>query len=333
MSEVVHQEPSETEAATMSESLDTNDVPTPPKQTAGQALRRARESAGVSIASIAGSLKVSSKTIVALEGDNAGALPDLAFTRALMSSICRTLKVDPAPILGLMPSLPQRNAVPQPEVGIQLPIGRHFNMKPSLSWVRSSTFLIVASIVLATFGVLNWNTVTQWAASIQSGGQSAATVLTEVPSEVRQSVATDATQPSQLAPEGAMSGTGIVKSDASIVTQVVLPVASGAVTSTSSPTAPALPASSMTRSTVGTKAESEIVFKVTQSTWVEVSDMTGKGVWKKLLARDESAVVNTALPVRVLVGNVAGTVVTVAGKPLDLTPYAATNIARFEVKQ
>jgi cytoskeleton protein RodZ len=333
MSEVVHHEPNETEAAPMSDSILPEALALPPKDTAGQALRRAREAAGVSIATIAGSLKVSSKTIVALEGDNVGALPDLAFSRALTSSICRTLKIDPSPILELMPSLPQRNAVAQPEVGIQLPIGRHFNMKPSLSWFKSSTFLIFAAIALATLAVLNWNTLVQWAESAQTAGQPVPAASADSTSSVIPSVSAVGTQPNLVAPEGVMAGTSLVSSESNSVTQVTLPVATGAPGAASSPIATAAPSVSIAQSTPGIAAESEIAFKVTQSTWIEVSDMTGKGVWKKLLARDESAVVKTALPVRVLVGNVAGTSVTVAGKPFDLTPYAATNIARFEVKQ
>lgn len=74
---------------------------------AGQLLRQAREAAQVHRASLAGLLKVPVKKIEALENDDWQALPDTAFTRALASSICRQLKIDPQPILALLPTVQQ----------------------------------------------------------------------------------------------------------------------------------------------------------------------------------------------------------------------------------
>nr|WP_237707280.1 helix-turn-helix transcriptional regulator [Acidovorax sp. NO-1] len=55
------------------------------------------------IAALAVALKVPVSKLEALEADNYGALPDTVFVRALASSMCRTLKLDPAPILALLP--------------------------------------------------------------------------------------------------------------------------------------------------------------------------------------------------------------------------------------
>jgi len=38
------------------------------------------------------------------------------------------------------------------------------------------------------------------------------------------------------------------------------------------------------------------------------------------------------LPIRLKVGNAAGTTVTLHGQPLDLTPYTRDNVARLELK-
>ena len=64
-----------------------------PMPSAGQLLRQAREAAHMHRASLAGVLKVPAKKIEALENDDWQSLPDLAFTRALASSICRQLKI------------------------------------------------------------------------------------------------------------------------------------------------------------------------------------------------------------------------------------------------
>ena len=70
---------------------------------AGTFLRQARENAGLHIGALAVSLKVPVKKIEALESDRLDLLPDAVFARALASSICRTLKIDAAPVLAGLP--------------------------------------------------------------------------------------------------------------------------------------------------------------------------------------------------------------------------------------
>ena len=70
---------------------------------AGALIRRARESAGVPITSLAVALKVPVRRLEALEADRYDLLTDAVFVRALASSVCRSLKIDPALILPLLP--------------------------------------------------------------------------------------------------------------------------------------------------------------------------------------------------------------------------------------
>jgi len=70
---------------------------------AGALIRRARESAGVQITSLAVALKVPVRRLEALEADRYDLLTDAVFVRALASSVCRSLKLDPAHILPLLP--------------------------------------------------------------------------------------------------------------------------------------------------------------------------------------------------------------------------------------
>ena len=107
----------------MSETMHTGGPPQqpPPLEQAGPSagvlLRQAREAAGMDIAALAASLKVTIPKLQALEEDDYASLPDAVFARALASSICRTLKIDPAPVLerlphGVMPRLlPEKPAL------------------------------------------------------------------------------------------------------------------------------------------------------------------------------------------------------------------------------
>lgn len=81
---------------------------TPPSSGSGGAgalLRAAREAQGLHIAALAVSLKVPVRKLEALEADRFDLLPDVVFVRALTLSVCRSLKLDPKPV---MSALPQR---------------------------------------------------------------------------------------------------------------------------------------------------------------------------------------------------------------------------------
>lgn len=70
---------------------------------AGTMLRQAREAQGLHIGALAVSLKVSVKKLEALEANQFDLLPGAVFIRALAASVCRTLKIDPDPVLQQMP--------------------------------------------------------------------------------------------------------------------------------------------------------------------------------------------------------------------------------------
>ena len=88
---------------------------------AGALLRAAREAAGVHIATLAGTLKVPLDKLQALENGDLAALPDMVFARALASSVCRSLKIDPAPVLALLPRVAPGSLAGQTE-GINTPV-------------------------------------------------------------------------------------------------------------------------------------------------------------------------------------------------------------------
>ena len=84
---------------------------------------QAREAAGLHVAALAVSLKVPVRKLEALEEDRYDLLTDAVFVRALASSICRTLKIDPQPVLD---RLPQTTAprLAQDSDGINAPSAR-----------------------------------------------------------------------------------------------------------------------------------------------------------------------------------------------------------------
>ena len=76
--------------------------PVPPV-TAGALLKAARQAAGVHMAVLSVNLKVPVRQLEALEANHFPAGQSPVFARALVCSVCRQLRTDPAPILALMP--------------------------------------------------------------------------------------------------------------------------------------------------------------------------------------------------------------------------------------
>ena len=99
--------------------------------TPGAYLRESREAAGLHLATLAASLKVSVRKLEALEHDQFDLLPDAVFTRALASSVCRMLKLDPAPVLERLPPISAAKFVSQ-DRGINEPF-RPRNVGPASS--------------------------------------------------------------------------------------------------------------------------------------------------------------------------------------------------------
>lgn len=85
----------------------------------GQQLRHARESAGMSIDALSVQLKVSVRNLESIEADAWDKLPDFVYTRALIASICRHLKLDTRPLLQKVP-MPAGTTrlLPQPAVDL-----------------------------------------------------------------------------------------------------------------------------------------------------------------------------------------------------------------------
>lgn len=69
----------------------------------GALIKSGRERAGVHLAVLSVNMKVSIKQLEALESDRFDLLSGPVFSRALAAKVCRFLKMDPQPVLDLMP--------------------------------------------------------------------------------------------------------------------------------------------------------------------------------------------------------------------------------------
>lgn len=272
--------------------------------TAGLLLRRAREAAGLHVAALAVSLKVPVRKLEALEEDRYDLLTDAVFVRALASSICRTLKIDPQPVLD---RLPQTTAprLTQDSEGLNQPFRAPNDGAPP-TWVHQLT----RPMTLAVAGLLL-----------------AALVVVLLPERRQESSTADVTQPP--APSLPSPVANAAPAEPAVSVPPPGPVATAVVSAPVTPVAAAAVAPTAARAEAATGT---VVFKAKAPSWVEVTDAKGVVAVRKLLAAGEAAGASGALPLQVTIGRVDSTEVQVRGKPFDLRPVSRDNVARFEVK-
>lgn len=315
--------------------------------TAGMLLRRAREQAGLHVASLAVNLKVPVRKLEALEEDRYDLLPDAVFVRALASSVCRTLKIDPQPVLERLPQTARPRLV-QNNDGINAPFrapgdGPRPGVLDQLS--RPVTLTVIALLLAAV--VLVFLPVTrEEAASLASRsepvmppGTSAA--VTAAPAEPRVTETVSPAAPATRAGSAAVAVATPAPAAATPPTTPSAPVAAApAVPAAPAPAAPATappgPADSALTAASGqtpiTGSTGIVVFRTRGSSWVQVTDAKGTPVFRRLMEAGETAGATGALPLSVTVGSVEATDVQVRGKPFNLGPVTKDNVARFEVK-
>lgn len=302
--------------------------PTPPSRPV--LLREAREAAGLHIAALAAALKVPVRKLEALESGRYEELPDLTFARALASSACRHLKIDPAPVLGQIPAAitPVLGDSPQ-TINAPFKAAGDAPLPGALSWAARPVPLIVAALLVAALAVYFWPSAPPVASgdglmppSASEGQGAGETTVAQTPVEPAPApaVTEPAAQPAvaEPVPSVAPASTSTVPATASPV-PVPAPVASASSVATPSAATPAVGASLMTLTASG-------------ESWVEVVNGRGETVLQRMLKAGDSVDFSSAPPYAVVVGRADAVQVSVRGQPLDITPYARNSVARFEVK-
>src|SRR5512139_1689119 len=74
-----------------------------PHFSVGAALREGRELLGLSVADVANRIKFAPRQIEAMEADDFGQLPEMAFVRGFVRSYARLLEIGATPLLAALP--------------------------------------------------------------------------------------------------------------------------------------------------------------------------------------------------------------------------------------
>ena len=288
----------------------------PRATTAGGLLRQARQAQGLHIAALAAAIKVVPRKLELLESDQYDKLPDATFTRALAQAVCRTLKVDAAPVLALLPP-PNGHRLEQVSEGLNMPFHDRPGRFVPREWasVASPALWIAALLVVAA--VVIYGLPAAWLPGAFVVGSRPATGAAASAAAAAAAKSTSVAPPAASAAEALMA----------------LAEPAGSAAQAAGPATAELPASPIANVTAMAPASGGVLqLRATAPSWVEVVDASGRTVVGRLVQPGEALSLNGAMPLKLRIGNATGTQVLFRGQPVPLAPYTRDNVARFELK-
>lgn len=323
------------EAGTQGENAQTS-------MTAGTLLRQAREAAGLSLAGLAAALKVPAPKLEALEADDYAAFQDHVFMRALAQSVCRTLRMDSASVLALLPRT-QLKSLADDRGSINATFKERSFKATGTSLGRengSRKVAIIVLLLLAAAAAVYFLPKHEGDAEEPQAGASDAAALVQPAGTVSEPVAAqEPVAPAATTPADVPAASAPAPAPAPApATSAPAAAAVPAPASTTTPAAPAADApaegaAATSAATAGQTPGGVLVMKANAQSWVQVKDSSGRVVLQKTLAAGESIGAEGApLPLSVIVGNASGTEVRVRGELLEVAKTTRDNVARFEVK-
>lgn len=274
-------------------------------------LRQAREAAGLHIAVLAVTLKVPVRKLEALESGHYHELPDLTFARALASSACRQLKIDPAPILEQIP-MGHSPLLGDFSHGINTPFT---SIKDASTWTfagawKRPSVLLRFVLVLAALGLFfmpDWRQAADALSGALSSSSPSRTVSAGEVAPETTAMGLSSQTPS-VAPEPATDRPASSPVVAEEAVSVVVPPAGEA------------------------PVQDLLTIEALRDSWVEVVDGQGAVQVQRMIKAGDVLRFSGTAPYAVVLGRADLVEVRVLGKPFDVTPYVRNSVARFQVE-
>jgi cytoskeleton protein RodZ len=302
-------------------------------ETAGTLLRIAREKQGLHIAALATMLKVPPRKLEALEADRYEEFQGATFVRALAHAACRTLKIDPAPVLERLPEQ-DTGTLSQLEHSLNMPFRERGTRRDSAEVPLASQAVMGIVLLLVVGALAFWLWPAGWRLPSLAGAPSGSdinsgTVTTPLPVPAPAPIVEPASGIvlSTESPAASLPGAQQVFPQPGLP-----PVASGPVTMLAPAPAPASVAALAAPTASAAAGQGPLQVRARQASWVEVVDARSQVLVSRTLAAGETVEFDGALPLRVKIGNAGGTDLTFRGRPVDLNAVSRDNVARLELK-
>ena len=257
----------------------------------GRELAAAREARGLAVADVAQQLKFSPRQLGALEQEQFDALPGATFTRGMVRSYARLLKLDPEPLVQRIAGLceiPDSSRLAE----------RYHQPVPFSDSARRSTFvyLAVSLGVLVLVGAV----VYQWHQERTAAARKATTLVAKLKPAPREARPAPVVAPATP----------------------VQPVVQEKVVAEQQPVAAAAPAP---RPAGGPR----LVVRTEGEAWIEIKDSADRMLVSSLNPPGSERVVRGRPPYSLVIGNASQVSVTYNDKPIDLAPHTRQDVARF----
>ena len=297
----------------------------PKATTAGGLLRQARQAQGLHIAALAAAIKVVPRKLELLESDQYDKLPDATFTRALAQAVCRTLKVDPKPVLALLPPL-NGHRLEQVSEGLKTPFHERPGHFVPRAWASVASPALWLAALLVVGAVLLYVLPAGWLPRPTKAAPDSG-----VPAAASAPLAASASEA-----QGQLTGAATGEAGAP------LPEASASAAQFGAAAAPGAPlnatqgagaslAASMAASAAKVAA-GVLQIRTTAQSWVGVVDARGTALLGRMVAPGEAVGLDGEGPLKVRIGNASATALVYKGQPVELAPFTIGNVARLELK-
>ena len=279
----------------------------------GALIREAREASGVHVDVLAAALKITVDRLEALEADCYSALPDMVFARALASSACRVLKIDPVDVLALMPKNHAHSlSVGRPDINATFKDGSEKRGRNPFLRQFTRPLSVAVIVLLVGAGVLFF---------LPERGEGPENVVIA---------------PAQALPAAEVSENSAKTQPVSVaqVLETHMPIAPSTLVAADATERRASVVSTIEAAGTGAAsitADGVLEFRAREATWVQVRDATKAVVFERTLTKGASASATGVLPLSVVIGRADSTDVFVRGAPFVLTSVVKENVARFEV--
>ena len=290
----------------------------------GQELAAAREARGLALSDVAQQLKFAPRQLEALEQEQFEALPGATFTRGMVRSYARLLKLDPEPLVQRVSGrieIPDANRL----------AARYHQPVPFSDGARRSTFIYLALSlgVLVLVGGVAY----EW--------HQERTAATKGPSLVK---AKPAAEPRDAAP--APTRAPVVAAAAPVQPAVAAPPAAAAPPITPKIVAPEKP---QEKARVQEKPTQERIFVTTApasslppgryrlvvrtvgEAWIEIKDSADRMLVSSLNPPGSERVIRGKPPYSLVIGNASQVTITYDDKPVNLAPHIRQDVARLTI--
>lgn len=301
-------------------------------------LREAREAAGLHIAALAAALKVPVRKLEALEAGRYEELPDLTFARALASSACRQLKIDPAPVLEQIPQNPTP-ALKDSDSAINAPFKPASDAPAAspLTWLSKPALLGAIALLLAALVVMflpdmeSTDTADVGDDTVQTSptppGPAAAPGL-----PIFQPSDTAPATPDAGAPSGEETTAPAEAGESAAGTASTAQAGQEPSPQATAPVPPAAPTDASAANPTQSPGGALLQIEAREESWAEVVNGTGTVVLQRLLQPGERVEFSAAPPYSVVIGKASAVQVSVRGRAFNTTAIARNDVARFEAR-